>query len=56
MNSIFTNVKYFFKGDRHFILSTKKGDDTRTELLVSHLRINFPERIIEAIYLDIMTQ
>jgi hypothetical protein len=26
--------KYFFKGDRHFILSTKKGDDTRTEKLV----------------------
>ena len=45
--------KYFFKGDRHFILSTRKGDDTRTELLVNYLRRNYPERIIESVYLDI---
>ena len=45
--------KFFFKGDRHFILSTKKSDDTRTELLINHLRRNYPERTIEAVYLDI---
>ena len=45
--------KYFFKGDRHFILSTKKNDDTRTEKLVNHLRRTYTDRIIEAVYLDI---
>ena len=45
--------KYFFKGDRHFILSTKKQDDTRTELLVNHLSRAYPDRKIEAVYLDI---
>jgi transcriptional regulator with PAS, ATPase and Fis domain len=49
----YTFHKYFFKGDRHFILSTKPGDDTRTELLVNHLRRSFPDRIVEAVYLDI---
>jgi transcriptional regulator with PAS, ATPase and Fis domain len=45
--------KYFFKGDRHFILSTKKSDDTRTVHLVNFLSRTYPDRTIEAVYLDI---
>lgn len=45
----------FFKYDKHIILSSEKEDDTRLQLLVSHLVKKFPERkqIITPCYLQI---
>ena len=45
--------KYFFKSDRHLLLSSAQGDDTRSELLVNYLKRTYPERTIELRYMDI---
>lgn len=47
--------QYFFDHDRHIILSTEAGDDTRLELLLNKLALDFPDRQqrIEGRYLDI---
>lgn len=46
---------YFFDHDRHIILSTEASDDTRLELLLNKLALDFPHRqpSIEGRYLDI---
>jgi transcriptional regulator with PAS, ATPase and Fis domain len=47
--------QYFYKHDRHVILSGKKdeGNDTPGTFLISTLRRLFPERKIEMVYMDI---
>jgi transcriptional regulator with PAS, ATPase and Fis domain len=46
--------KYFFKSDRHLLLSSAQGDDTRSELLVNYLKRTYPERTIELRYMGIL--
>ena len=45
--------KYFYKSERHILLSAANGDDTRSELLVNYLRRTYPERMIELRYMGI---
>ena len=45
--------KFFFKQDRHLLLSSAKESDLRTELLVNFLKRTYPDRIIEPIYMGI---
>ncbi|MBM3186383.1 MAG: hypothetical protein FJZ67_08775, partial [Bacteroidetes bacterium] len=45
--------RYFFKSDRHIILSASLGEDTRSELLVNYLRRTYPDRIFELRYMGI---
>ncbi len=45
--------RYFYKHDRHIILSTKKETDIRAEHLLNFLNRNYPERTIEIAFLDI---
>lgn len=45
--------KFFFKQDRHLLLSSAKQSDLRTELLVNFLKRTYPDRIIEPIYMGI---
>jgi transcriptional regulator with PAS, ATPase and Fis domain len=45
--------KYFYKSERHILLSSASGDDTRSELVVNYLRRTYPERSIELRYLGI---
>jgi transcriptional regulator with PAS, ATPase and Fis domain len=45
--------KFFFKQDRHLLLSSAKESDLRTELLVNFLKITYPDRIVEPIYMGI---
>jgi len=45
--------KFFFKQDRHLLLSSAKESDLRTELLVNFLKRTYPDRIVEPIYMGI---
>ncbi len=45
--------KYFFDHDKHFILSSAKSDDTRTDLLIAAIRHDFPKHDLEPIYLNV---
>ena len=45
--------KFFYKSDRHILLSSASGDDTRSELLVNFLRRSYPERSVELRYMGI---
>jgi transcriptional regulator with PAS, ATPase and Fis domain len=45
--------KYFYKHDRHILLSPKKGDDIRAERLQNILKNKYPERHIEVVYLEV---
>lgn len=46
---------HFFQHDRHLILSSLAGDDTRLDMVLNRLYLDFPERrsIIEGRYMDI---
>jgi len=45
--------KYFYSHDKHIVLSSAKVDDTRTEKLLSVLKKDFKERVIECKYLNV---
>jgi transcriptional regulator with PAS, ATPase and Fis domain len=45
--------RFFFKSEKHIILSSSSGNDIRAELLLNYLRITYPERTIEIRYMDI---
>ncbi|MFZ9587182.1 MAG: sigma-54 interaction domain-containing protein [Crocinitomicaceae bacterium] len=45
--------KYFYKSERHILLSAASGEDTRSELLVNYLKRTYPERTIELRYMGI---
>ncbi len=50
--------QHFFGHDRHIILSTEAGDDTRLELLLNKLALDFPDRKskLEGRYMDIINK
>jgi transcriptional regulator of acetoin/glycerol metabolism len=45
--------QHFFNHDKHVILSSAKGDDTRTEKLLAALKKDFNKRVIECEYLNV---
>ncbi len=45
--------KFFFKHDRHLLLSTKKNEDIRAERIFNFLKNKYPERQLEIIYLEV---
>jgi transcriptional regulator with PAS, ATPase and Fis domain len=45
--------RYFYKSDRHIILSGSSGEDTRSELLINYLGRTYPDRIFELRYMGI---
>jgi sigma54-dependent transcription regulator len=45
--------RYFYKSDRHIILSSSSGGDTRSELLINYLSRTYPDRIFELRYMGI---
>ena len=45
--------RYFYKSERHIILSASSGEDTRSELLINYLGRTYPDRIFELRYMGI---
>jgi len=45
--------KYFYKYDKHILLSTAKKDDIRLEQLLNVLHIDFPSHNTEGVYMNV---
>lgn len=45
--------QYFYKHDKHLLLSASRGEDVRLEMLLSFLRRTYPDRVIEPFYMQV---
>ena len=45
--------QYYFKQDKHILLSAAKRDDVRCELMLNFLKNKYPERLVEIKYMDV---
>ncbi len=45
--------QYYFKQDKHIILSASKRDDVRSELMLNFLKNKYPQRLVEIKYMDV---
>ena len=45
--------QYFFKQDKHIILTASKEDDVRSEIMLNYLKNKYPERLVEIKYMDV---
>lgn len=45
--------QYYYNYDKHFLLSSSKGDDTKVEFLINLLKKDFKDHYVEPIYLNV---
>ncbi len=45
--------QYYFKQDKHILLSGSKRDDVRCELMFNFLKNKYPDRLVEIKYMDV---